>query len=255
MRLTKIKRVADWTGGLEEREALYFMPVEGHGQPFLVLDQSVAETVETLENIERNPALDRALKWFSLGVRAHHTDEQFTYFWYCIEILAQFDKPVTRVRDNCPKCRAALYCEACKEFPEHRPYPKQAIAAAMADVITGDPAGFFNVANRFRNALMHGDAIEDIEAELRVNFGKLIDQLGQVTWTLLMKKLTALAGPELKIKQLALLRPNMYRHETLTFVSQVFFRGADPDNPRISEMPNVQMSTKFSQLPPTEQPR
>jgi len=110
-------------------------------------------------------------------------------------------------------------------YPEHRPYPKQAIAASIADVSEGDPANFFDMANRFRNCLMHGDAIESIEAELGVDFGHMVDQLGQAAWAILMKKLTSLGAAQLKGKSLSATNKHVPASVGNVFYAGHFSRG------------------------------
>ena len=184
-----IRKLADWSLGLSERKAHYFSPIEGEDQPFLALNQEIADSVTILERIERTPALNRALRWFSLGVRARYAEEQFTYFWFAIEILAQIDKPVEPVQDKCSICSNPLYCENCAQHPTHRPYPKQSIEALFSEFVQDNSEGFFGKANEVRNRIMHGDSLEDIENNLGAKVEDLINGLGKIAWCALYKKL------------------------------------------------------------------
>ena len=98
-------------------------------QPFL-RDEN-ARSIERLLEHDAPPAIRRALRWYRLGIDAASPDDQFTYFWFALEIVAEFQKPTEKVHDKCPHCQSPLYCEKCEKHPEHRPYAKQAIRALM----------------------------------------------------------------------------------------------------------------------------
>ncbi|MGO7785661.1 methylamine utilization protein MauJ, partial [Rhizobium ruizarguesonis] len=57
----------------------------------------------------------RALRWYRLGIHAYSPDDQFTYFWFALEIVAEFQKPTSKVHDKFPHCQSALYCEKCEK--------------------------------------------------------------------------------------------------------------------------------------------
>lgn len=98
-------------------------------QPFLGEDN--ARSIERLLDHDVSPAIRRALRWYRLGVDASSPDDQFTYFWFALEIVAELQKSTEKVHDKCPHCQSKLYCEKCEKHPSHRPYAKQAIRALM----------------------------------------------------------------------------------------------------------------------------
>ena len=241
-----IRKLADWSLGLSEREALYFLPIEGEDQPFLALNQEIADSVTILERIERTPALNRALRWFSLGVHARYAEEQFTYFWFAIEILAQIDKPVEPVQDKCSICSNPLYCKNCDQSPTHRPYPKQSIEALFSEFVQNNSEGFFGKANEVRNRIMHGDSLEDIEKNLGAKVEDLINGLGKIAWCALYKKLMNRIDGSISKDKISFLIAEKYAHATATLISRIFFSGADPDNPNLSEMPELEIEAHFN---------
>jgi hypothetical protein len=88
-------------------------------QPFLRKEN--ARSIERLLEHDVPPAIRRALRWYRLGVDASSPDDQFTYFWFALEIVAEFQKPTEKVHDKCPHCQSQLYCEKCEKHPAHRP--------------------------------------------------------------------------------------------------------------------------------------
>ena len=240
-----IRKLADWSAGLSEREARYFLPIEGEGQPFLVLSQQIADSVTALEKIERTPALNRALRWFFLGVRARFTEEQFTYFWFSIEILAQIDRSVEPVQDKCSICSNPLYCKNCDQNPTHRPYTKQSIEALFSEFVRDNSEGFFGKANEVRNRIMHGDSLGDIEKNLGAQVEDLINDLGKIAWCALHKKLMNRIDGSISKDKISFFMAEKYAHATATFVPRISFSGADPDNPNLSEMPKLEIEAHF----------
>src|SRR6202049_2203875 len=101
-------------------------------QPFL--DQNIARSIERLSEFDVPPAIRRAMRWYRLGVNSRNPNDQFTNFWFALEIVAEFQKSTEKGPDACPICRSPLYCETCKMHPTHRPYAKQAIRELLKAV-------------------------------------------------------------------------------------------------------------------------
>lgn len=153
-------------------------------QPFLSTDS--VRTIERLLEFDAPPAIRRAMRWYRLGINATIPDDQFTYFWFALEIIAEFQKSSEKVPDRCPRCKSPLYCETCKTNPEHRPYPKQAIQALMhaADKECDDTT--IERLDKTRNSLMHGSTLSEIEQLLPEPHEHIVDILGRLVWRALI---------------------------------------------------------------------
>lgn len=97
-------------------------------------------------------------------------DDQFTFFWLVIELIAQVIKEPAPVPDRCPKCKTPLYCSDCQATPLHRPYARQAIEQLFGKYCSDEPEEFYRRANEARNMLIHGEDVEAIEAALAMPF-------------------------------------------------------------------------------------
>lgn len=235
-RIHKLIRVIDWTLGLKQRDCHQFERFPGLELPYPVLERPIFESLERLTSIATTPALDRALKWFSAGVGAEYTDDQFQYFWLVIELVAQINKPTDRVHDACPRCKGDLFCQACNEYPTHRPYPKQAIRHLLDRTMQAGATEFFDLASDIRNAIMHGEDVAAIEKERGVELASIVNTLGGIAWTALLN--TFLRRPEDrdKVNNLALLQTNMYVGQVLTLKTHLLVYSSDPSNPNLAEM-------------------
>jgi methylamine utilization protein MauJ len=241
-RIHKLKRVIDWTLGLEQRDCHQFERFPGSELPYPVLKQAIFESIESLTSIATTPALDRALKWFTAGVGAEYTDDQFQYFWLVIELLAQIDKSADRVRDACPRCKGDLFCQTCNEHPAHRPYPKQAIRHLLDQTMNAGASEFFDLTNDIRNAIMHGEDIAAIEKHRSVELAAIVNTLGGIAWTALLNKFLRRPEDRERVKNLSLLETNMYVHQELTLKVHLLVYSSDPNNPNLAEMASPTIS-------------
>lgn len=155
-------------------------------QPFL--DVEHAKTIERLLEADIPPAIRRALRWYRLGIDASALDDQFTYFWFALEIVAEFQKPAEKVNDKCPHCQSALYCEKCEIHPQHRPYAKQAIRALLMAADEECDEATVALLDKTRNSLMHGATLREIESSLPDPHESVIDTLGQLLWKALLRQ-------------------------------------------------------------------
>lgn len=155
-------------------------------QPFLRKDN--ASTIERLLKHETPPAIRRALRWYRLGIDAVSPDDQFAYFWFALEIVAEFQKPTTKVNDKCPHCQSPLYCEKCEKHPVHRPYAKQAIRALMMAADGECDEATVDLLDKTRNSLMHGSTLKEIESSLPDPHEAVVDTLGKILWKALIRQ-------------------------------------------------------------------
>lgn len=256
LRLRNILQIFNWEpDGPTMRDCIYFSPSAAHGGgPFDALQKPLLDSVAMLQSQAIDPRLRRALKWFGNGVAARSPDDQFSFFWFVIELVAQHIKGPAPVPDKCPVCKGPLYCEMCGSTPLHRPYPKQAVQQLFARYVPQDkgPEEFYERASEARNMLMHGDEVKSIEEALNLELSELVDDMGELAWVSLMNQfIPALVG-----KQPVFIQTNQYVHMTMTgnAVMQVGFT-ANFDNPDPAHFPKVQISmitTKKTREPPSQ---
>lgn len=195
-------------------------------QPFL--REVTASTIERLLEFDMPPAVFRAFRWYRLGINAMMPDDQFTNFWFALEILAEFQKPTEKVPDRCPQCQSPLFCESCNTLPVHRPYAKMAIRALLKSADKECDDATIERLEKTRNSLMHGAILEEIEDSLPQPHEKIVDILGRLLWKALI-----LQFPRDMIDgTLAMGFPSTYIHRTLhgvAHISTVVPDGADGD--------------------------
>ena len=241
-RIHKLLRVIDWTPGLTQRDCHQFERFPGSDLPYPVLEQSIFDSLERLCSVPTTPAHRRALKWFSAGISAEYTDDQFQYFWLVIELVAQFDKPTERVNDVCPKCSGRLFCQACNDFPTHRPYPKQAIRHLLEKTMNAGAAEFFELASDIRNAIMHGEDVNAIEQVRGIELASVVNTLGGVAWTALLNAFLRKPEDRERVKKLDFFQTNMYVGQVLTATVHLLVYSRDPNDPKLSEMAKPTLS-------------
>ena len=184
-------------------------------QPFLDAEQ--VKTIERLLECDIPRAICRALRWYRLGIGATSPDDQFTYFWFALEIVAEFQKPSAKVDDRCPHCQSALYCEKCKTHPQHRPYAKQAIHDLLMEADNECDAAMVVLLDKTRNSLMHGATLKEIELSLPDPHESVVDTLGRLLW----KALILQFPKEMFDGSLVMGVPSTYIHYKATAVAHV----------------------------------
>ena len=183
-------------------------------QPFL--DESIMRSIERLSEFDVPPAIRRAMRWYRLGINSQVPDDQFTYFWFAIEIVAEFQKSTEKV-PNRQKCRSPLYCETCQTHPTHRPYPKQAIRALLKAVDPSCDDATVDLLDQTRNSLMHGATLKEIEGSLRQPHEQIVDVLGHLLWKALVHQFPR----EMFDGKLSMGVPTTYVHRTMHAVAHI----------------------------------
>ncbi len=209
----RIRQIVDATPGIEGmRDVLLWTDSIQHEDPQPFLDDDIPGAIEKLSVSEIPPAIQRALRWYRLGVNADVPDDQFTYFWFAIEIVAEHAKSTEKVSDKCSKCGSALFCETCNAHPTHRPYPKQAIHSLMLTADAKCNEETVKLLDKTRNSLMHGATLSEIEAEHADLEDHIVDILGRI----LFKALVTQFPHELFDGSLAMGFPSTFVHRTAT---------------------------------------
>lgn len=183
-------------------------------QPFLTDHNS--HSIERLLEFDIPPAIRRALRWYRLGIDASAPDDQFTYFWFALEIVAEFQKSTTKVHDKCPRCQSPLYCEQCGKHPLHKPYAKQAIRALMKAAEESCDDEMVELLDKTRNSLMHGSTLKEIESDLPDPHKSVVDTLGRILWKALIRQFPKEINEKLTIGV-----PSTYIHYTANAIAHV----------------------------------
>jgi hypothetical protein len=240
LRLRGLLHIFNWEPGSGEREAIYFSRSEAYDDaPYEALQRELLDSVALLQAHAADPRLRRAMKWFASGVASRSPDDQFTFFWLVIELIAQLIKEPSRIPDKCPHCRGPLYCPACNATPLHRPYPKQAIEQLFLKYCPTGPDLFYRRAIEARNMLMHGDEVRAIEAALQIEFPDLVDHMGELAWTSIMNQFV----PVLIGKTPLFLQTSRYVH--MSVAARGYMRvGFIPnfENPEPSHFPKIDVT-------------
>jgi len=179
----RIRQIVDATP--EEtgmRSVLMWSDAIDHEDPHPFLDSETTDAIQKLLEFDLPPAIQRAMRWYRLGINATIPDDQFSYFWFAVEIIAVHQKSTEKVPDRCPRCRSPLYCETCEESPTHKPYPKQAIRTLFktADKECDDET--IDLLEKTRNSLMHGSTLDEIEQNMPEPHKHIVDILGDLLW-------------------------------------------------------------------------
>jgi len=213
----RIKHIVDGTPASGMRECLVWADSVGHEDPDPFLDNSIIASIERLLQFDPPPAARRALRWYRIGIHARLPEDQFQYFWFALEILAEYQKTPDKVTDRCPECKSPLYCETCKTHPTHRPYAKQAIRALIQAVEEGCDEKTIEVLDKTRNGLMHGATLKEIGDKLPPSDEDIVDVLGRI----LFKALVHQFPSELFKERIHFGSPSTYVHRTMTGIAHV----------------------------------
>ncbi|MGM9482675.1 methylamine utilization protein MauJ [Roseateles sp. NT4] len=241
-RIHRLRRIVDWTAGLADRDCIDVSNFVVDDRPYKCLTEELVESARNALEANSDIAIKRAIRWFSNGVSSQYPDDQFQYFWQSIELVAQVEKPTTKVPDSCSKCKGDLFCPTCDLVPTHRPYAKQAIQLLFQKLVKGDHTKLYEIGNDFRNAIAHGEDLSAVESRHKVEIGKLVDNIGHVARAALLNhlshKLVARAGGAVT---LPMLEPNMFAHRDLRMQLHLVVKSSNPEEPSLHELPEMKV--------------
>ncbi|MCK1407878.1 methylamine utilization protein MauJ [Bradyrhizobium sp. 76] len=199
-----------------------------------------AELLESVKELQRSPssvAVDRALRWYSAGVGSALMEDQFQYFWFVLELIAETTTDKRVVADKCQKCRSDLICPSCDEVSTHRPFQKQRIEALLTRLkissqIQGD---LFDI----RNGLMHGRAREQIEESIQerepdFEFAKAVDFAGR---TAFMAIFNAFGIKQSQLDRLVFAAPETFVSRAMVMKAHLIIgMHGDPADPQLKDV-------------------
>ncbi|MCA1474776.1 methylamine utilization protein MauJ [Bradyrhizobium sp. NBAIM08] len=236
-RASRLRFLMDWTPGLEVRQAYVYGGQDGGTERWTDLALDNLTTAAQLESCHGIARLRTPMRWFSAGVRAKFPEDQFQYFWFVLELIAELTKSTARVTDKCPHCRSDLFCPTCNCVPEHRPFQKQAIQALL-DRLNVSPdmqRDLFSI----RNGIMHGRTRSEIEDEIKervagFEIAYAVDFIWQTAFAAIFN---ALQLKQSQVDQLVLGSPDtVVRHQVTMKAHMLMGTHGDPNDPKIENV-------------------
>lgn len=182
----RIRQIVDCTPDSGMRDIRFWGDAIDHEDPQPFLDEHTTKAIERLSEFQIPPAIRRAMRWYRLGINAVMPSDQFQYFWFALEIIAEFQKGEEKVPSNCPHCNSHLFCESCDTHPVHKRYQKQAIQALLTTVDKECDDAIFRRLDKTRNGLMHGKTMKEIEGDQPEEQKHIVDTLGNLVWKALI---------------------------------------------------------------------
>lgn len=213
----RTRLVVDATSTTGMRDCLMWSDEVTHEDPQPILEPRLMRSVERLLQFDAPSAIRRALRWYRFGINSTQPEDQFQYFWFALEIIAEHQKSSEKVPDRCPDCHNPLYCETCKKHPTHRMYAKQAIRALIEAADKDCKVDTIEMLDETRNRLMHGAIIREIEDKLPKPSEDIVDVLGKIVFKALVHQFPR----EIFREYFHVAVPTTYVHRTMTGVAHV----------------------------------
>jgi hypothetical protein len=227
----------DWTPGVEVREQYAYGYDDDGADRWPDIVAEYLTTVQELDSTENAKKLRNAVRWFSAGTRAPVAEDQFQYFWFVLEILAESSKEKQLVTDKCQRSHGNLFCKNCDAISQHRPFPKQAIEALLTrvNVSTDRQRDLF----RIRNGIMHGDTREEIESDIRKHapeFG-IADAVDFTAHTAFISPFNSFGIKQSQLDKLVFGKPDSVVAQRVNFKAHMMIgMHGDPTEPRIENV-------------------
>jgi hypothetical protein len=240
--LKGLKRVIDWTPGLVERNAIIYQETPEWDLAEPALDGTLLDTAERLLAMQAGEDQRVAMRWYRLAIQARNLEEQFSYFWFSLEIAAETLKGKEKVPSKCPRCQGNLLCENCKDYPMHRRYAGEAIQQVIDRVHPENAEELFKTLQLIRHTLMHGRRIASVLDQLPCNEQQAVNKLAFVTWQAIGQMFSR-PDPRPETPLTFGYCDNLVRRTLVAGVHIVatLVRG-DPNNPQLADFPAVQLN-------------
>ncbi|MHB8482039.1 MAG: methylamine utilization protein MauJ [Nitrospiria bacterium] len=181
------------------------------------------------------------MRWYRLAIQAEGLEEQFSYFWFALEIAAESLKGKEKVPSKCPRCQGNLFCETCKEYPMHRRYAGEAIQQVIQSVHPENPEEVFKTLQLIRHTLMHGGRLSSVLDQLPCDEQQAVNKLASVTWQAIGRMFS---NPDPRPEEPLNFGycDNLIRRTLVVgvHIKTRLIRG-DPNNPQLADFPHVQI--------------
>jgi hypothetical protein len=235
-RISRTRFIMDWTPGVAIREQYAY----GHDdeiERWPDLDEKYFSTIREIERTPHAHKLRTALRWYSAATRGAVPEDQFQYFWFVLELLAEFTKGKELVADKCQVCHGDLYCPNCAAVSQHRPFQKQAIEALLSrvNVAPERQSDLFKI----RNGIMHGDTREEIEADLQrqtpeFEIAQAVDFIGRTAFVALFN---SFGVEQSQTANMVFGGPDSFVSRRITMKAHMMMgMHGDPDNPLLENV-------------------
>ena len=110
-------RLVDWTEGLREREYKVSKPFPGHELPYEHLEPALLVTAMRIWASRKSNGLQLAVHWFSSGIAARLPEDQFQFFWFVLELIAERKLRVGKVHDPVHKVQLSTVLRKLRRTP------------------------------------------------------------------------------------------------------------------------------------------
>lgn len=239
-----VTRIIDWTPGLIDRQARYFIKTRAApSSPFL--DHALAGTAERVMAMFNDEVSQTVLRWYRLGMRAQGPEEQFMYLWFAIEVTAGAQKEPGKIAVTCPKCQSNLFCQTCDSTPTRRRFETEAIKDLIWKVSPPnvDNQEIYETLIKIRNTLHHGRRLYSILHELPCTVEQALHVTAQIAW----RGITHLADndadprPEDPLTFIKL-EDVINRDMVVGLTVETRFEKSDPNAPKLSDAPAIEMN-------------
>jgi hypothetical protein len=238
-----LKRIIDWTPGIVDRKAIIFVEVPEWDVAEPQLDQNFIDTARRLLAMSSGSEQHEAMRWYRRAIQATVLEEQFSYFWFALEITAERLKGSEKVPSKCPHCQSALYCEACDKHPVHARYAGDAIKQLIERVHPEDSDEVFKTLQKIRHTLAHGGLISHVIDDLPCSGEQALNKLAFVTWQAISNMFSK-PDPDPNTPLDFGYVDNFARRKIVGGAHMVIGMGGDPNNPDIKDVPKVDLSVR-----------
>jgi len=238
-RLGRLIKLIEWTKGLEDRRAKIFCEQDAWAEAEPALDEALVGTAAGLVQKMQDERMQAALRWYRLGISAENLEEQYSYFWFALEIASVANKDQERVPSSCPHCRGALFCPACNKEPQHKKFAGEAIRHMIYKVLATDEQRSLEVADTLmaiRHELMHGGRIANVK--LPCSPAEALHMLSTVAWRALAEWIN-LENVNFNLNFGAI--ENVTRAKIVAVADVVVKMPGDADAPKLSDFPKIEV--------------
>ncbi|MEO6608997.1 MAG: hypothetical protein ABIN69_11060 [Aestuariivirga sp.] len=241
-------RLVDWSEGLKERAYKVIKAFPGHELPYEYLDPGLISSAMRIWASPRKGALQLGVHWFASGISSRLPEDQFQFFWFTLELVAEHFKPTEKVNDTCVKCRAPLYCESCGTYPKHRPFNSQSIATLIKGSMNAEDGQV--VCDRLfkvRNMLMHGSMKSEIEKEIGTELILVVNELAKIARNQLfelVRQSVSSSGPNDNLFSLEI---EDYSHKVLHLTVNMVSGPFEAKYDRMNQLAMPELALKFQE--------
>ena len=177
IQIVRCWRVIEWEP-FQTRRVLYASQTfDANYPPSPELPVECIETASAMIASGLPNYVQRALRYYRLGLLAKYSEDQFGHFWSTIETMAEGRKTATPKPIECPKCGGSLHCRTCETVPLRKPMALEAIREMLGEIVPSQHLRtVYKRLTDTRHCLVHVRPIAALEAELGQPLSILVNQ-------------------------------------------------------------------------------